>query len=215
MIGVDLVDPPLPADPIEIIGDPTARQVTDHEVHESSGPTRKKWIAAAEAEYEESFVRMNAIEQSTCADLERAGGPRGTLPMKVVWCVKPGGRYKCRAVVCGNFATRDPTEQVWTAQAETASVMCSLRLAVLRGWEVSKIDVKGAFMYAPLPPETHVVVRPPNSWCRLGIVPHGTLWTLRRAVYGLRCSPKAWGDERDRKFKSLVWEYDGHQYRSA
>ena len=64
--------------------------------------------------------------------------------MKLVWCIKSGGRYKCRAVVCGNFATRDPTEQVWTAQAETASVMCSLRLATLRGWEISKIDVKGA-----------------------------------------------------------------------
>merc|ERR1712219_86143 len=148
---------------------------------------------------------MCAIEESSCDDIERAGGHHRALPMKVVWCVKSGGRYKCRAVVCGNFATRDPTEQVWTAQAETASVMCALRLAILRDWEVSKVDVKGAFMYAPLPDDMHVVVRAPQSWSKLGIVRQGTFWTLRRAVYGLRCSPKAWGDERDRCFRSLAW----------
>merc|ERR1712240_621720 len=125
----------------------------------------------------------------------------------------PGGRYKCRAVVCGNFATKDPSEQVWTAQAETASVMCSLRLATLRGWEISKIDVKGAFMYAPLPSEMHVVVRAPNSWTRLGLIPPGTFWTLRRAVYGLRQSPKAWGDERDRRFRELHWKHGEIEYR--
>ena len=91
--------------------------------------------------------------------------------------------------------------------------MCALRLAVLRGWEVSKIDVKGAFMYAPLPTDMHVVVRPPNSWTRLGIVPPHTLWTLRRAVYGLRCSPKAWGDERDRNFTALSWQHNGKPHR--
>ena len=49
-------------------------------------------------------------------------------------------------------------------------------------------------MYAPLPSEMHVVVRAPGSWTRLGLIPPGTFWTLRRAVYGLRQSPKAWGD---------------------
>ena len=135
--------------------------------------------------------------------------------MKLVWCIKPGGRYKCRAVVCGNFAPHDPTAQVWTAQAETASVMASLRLAAIRSWEISKIDVKGAFMYAPLPQNMHVVVRAPGSWSKLGLVPPGTFWTLRRAVYGLRQSPKAWGDERDRQFHALSWQYEGATYRIA
>ena len=97
-------------DPLEILADPGARPVTDREVHDSTGPTRQKWVAAAEAEYQDSFLRMNAIEESSCGDIERVGGHRGALPMKVVWCIKSGGRYKCRAVVCGNFASRDPTE---------------------------------------------------------------------------------------------------------
>ena len=54
----------------------------------------------------DSFVRMNAIVESSWADLDQVGGTRGALPMKLVWCVKPGGRHKCRAVVCGNFDHR-------------------------------------------------------------------------------------------------------------
>ena len=124
--------------------------------------------------------------------------------MKAVWSKKEGGVPKCRGVICGNFQAKDPTEQVWTAQADTASVMCGLRLAQLRGWDVGKLDIKGAFMYAPLPADMHVVVRPPRSWQMMGLVPHGTLWTVQKAVYGLRASPRAWGIERDAKFGQSV-----------
>ena len=112
--------------------------------------------------------------------------------MKTVWTIKSDGRHKCRAVVCGNFAPKDPTEVVWTAQAETATVMAGLRLAMLRSWCIGKVDVKGAFMYAPLTEDMLVTIRPPQSWVRMGVVPSNVLWTLRKAVYGLRCSPKAW-----------------------
>ena len=49
-------------------------------------------------------------------------------------------------------------------------------------WSVGKLDVEGAFMYAPLPEGLIVVVRPPKIWETLGLVPPGTLWTLQRAV---------------------------------
>ena len=65
--------------------------------------------------------------------------------MKCVWTIKPGGLHKCRAVVCGNFVEKDPTEQVYTAQAETSSVMTGLKLATMRAWEVHKLDIKSAF----------------------------------------------------------------------
>ena len=87
----DLLDAPLPADPLNIVDYPTARIVTDREVQLSTSPTRKKWLAAAEAEYQDSFIRMSAIEESSCADIERAGGQRGALPMKIVWCIRAAG----------------------------------------------------------------------------------------------------------------------------
>ena len=114
---------------------------------------------------------------------------------------------------CGNFATKDPTEQVWTAQAETSSVMSGLRLAQLRRWSIAKLDVKGASMYAQLPDDLLIVVRPPKIWGKLGLVAPGVLWTLRKAVYGLRCAPRAWGLERDKQLRQARWTFQSNTYR--
>ena len=148
---------------------------------------------------------MGAVAVASSSDIQRAGGAHTALPMKVVWTQKPE-KKKCRAVVCGNFEEKDPTEQVWTAQAETSSVMSGLRLSQFRHWAVGKLDVKGAFMYAPLPGHMHVLVRPPRSWVRLGLVKEGELWVLQKAVYGLRIAPRAWGTERDTKLTKVVWQ---------
>ena len=169
-----------------------------------------QWYQAAEKELMESFQGMGAVSITTPEEKARC---HNVLPMKAVWTEKPGGRHKCRGVICGNFQQKDPTEQVWTAQADTASVMAGMRLAQLRRWNLAKLDIKGAFMYAPLPQDTLIIVRPPAAWIRMGIVPIGTLWTVRKAVYGLRVSPRAWGQERDAKFAAAVWQVDGQKYR--
>ena len=129
--------------------EPGSRTVTESEVRNSTGKENEGWRTAAFKEYQESFLEMQAITVSTPQEVAAAGGPSRALPMKLVWVQKPE-KKKCRAVVCGNFEEKDPTEQVWTAQAETSSVMAGLRLAQLEQWDVGKVDVKGAFMYDPL-----------------------------------------------------------------
>ena len=108
---------------------------------------------------------------------------------------------------------KDPTEQVWTAQADAASVMAGIRMAQLKEWELGKLDIKGAFMHAPLPEDMVVVVRPPRAWIRMGLIAEGTLWTCRKAVYGLRVSPRAWGLERDKKFRAVTWPVGKDTFR--
>eukprot|EP00974_Lingulodinium_polyedra_P102390 9914648-Lingulodinium_polyedra.AAC.1 len=63
--------------------------------------------------------------------------------MLLVYAQKGDGRQKARAVVCGNLERHDPTQTVWTAQAETSSLVAALRLAALRGWDVGAVDVSG------------------------------------------------------------------------
>ena len=92
---------------------------------------------------------MGAVTVTT--PQEKAKWGKAPLPMKAVWTIKPDDLHKCRGVICGNFQEKDPTEQLWTAQADTASVMAALRLSQLEDWDVSKLDIKGAFMYAPYP----------------------------------------------------------------
>ena len=58
-------------------------------------------------------------------------------------------------------------------------------MAAMRGWEVSKLDVKGAFLNAPIPQDELILVEPPKQWKDWGIVGKHVVWKLRRAVYGL------------------------------
>ena len=88
--------------------------------------------------------------------------------------------------VCGNFAEKDPLEQSWTAQAEPSSLLASLKVGVQNKWTVSKHDVKGAFLNAHLPKDKLVIVQPPDTWVKWGLVKPGETWTLDNAVYGLR-----------------------------
>ena len=121
------------------------------------------------------------------------------LPMLCVWTEKADKSKKCRACIMGNLEQLDAAAQVWTAQAETASFFTALKLSQLRGWKVSKHDVKTAFLNAPVPEDELVVLQPPKIWIEWGLVPANVLWTCDKAIYGLRKSPKWWGEERDRQ----------------
>ena len=186
--------------------------VEENKVREATGATRERWVTAAEKEYVENFIRMNAFTMTTPEELAEIGGLSKVLPMKCVWSIKKGDLYKCRAVVCGNYADKDPSEEVYTAQAETASVMLGLKYAQMSGWETWKLDVKSAFLNAPLPEELLVVVRPPRAWVRMGIVKASELWTCKKAAYGLRVSPRAWGIERDLRLRELSIKVGDQQY---
>ena len=63
-------------------------------------------------------------------------------------------------------------------------------MAVTKGWNISKHDVKAAFMNAAMPSDKTVIVAPPPQWIKWGLVEAGVTWTLDKAVYGLRESPK-------------------------
>ena len=47
---------------------------------------------------------------------------------------------------------------------------------------------------------------------KLGLLPEGTIWKLKKALHGLRTSPLAWEVERDNSLAELPWEIDGSWY---
>ena len=81
-----------------------------------------------------------------------------------------------------------------------------ISLASLYRWAVESWDVSTAFLYAPLIEKRDVYCKPPQVLVKLGLVQPGTVWKLKKAFYGLRTSPRAWEEERDRKLSSLTWD---------
>ena len=65
-------------------------------------------------------------------------------------------------------------------------------------WSIGSLDVRTAFLYAELDDEEDGIflVQPPAILVRMNLVKPGVLWKLKKALYGLRCAPKKWGQTR-------------------
>ena len=68
-------------------------------------------------------------------------------------------------------------------------------------------------MYAELIEEEDgiVIVQPPAVLVRLGLVPQGVMWKLKKALYGLRCAPKRWSQKRDSILSGLTCNVNGEK----
>ena len=111
-------------------------------------------------------------------------------------------KKKGRVVVCGNFQQVQPGEETCANTPSFPMLRTLISLASLYGWAVESWDVSTAFLYAPLIEKRDVYCKPPQVLVKQP----GTVWKLKKALYGLRTSPRAWEEERDRKLSSLTWD---------
>ena len=167
----------------------------------------KGWTTAFEVElfsFQTLDVKIDVREDTL--DLRRVT----ILPGKAVMVKKPNGdgthKKKARVVVCGNFQQVQPGEETCANTPSFPMLRVLVSLASLHGWSVASWDVSTAFLYASLPEEQELYCRPPNVLVRLGLVQPGIVWKLKKALYGLRTSPKAWEEERDQKLGQLKWD---------
>ena len=125
--------------------------------------------------------------------------------MKMVLTLKPiPGTHlkkkKARACVCGNYQRKSLGDLLYTANIDVTSIRLVLASAAQCGWGITVMDVVTAFLRAPMPEvsdEKAIYVKPPALFEQFGIVKPGTFWKLTKAVYGLRISPRLWGNERE------------------
>ncbi|CAK0796462.1 unnamed protein product, partial [Prorocentrum cordatum] len=159
------------------------------------------------------IVKGSGLSIVTRAEIAKMIGahsvePSEMLPMEVVAGQKAPGasgyrRFKARGCVCGAVG---PSEQTFTQHVDIASLRMALAVCAHRRWSVSALDVSTAFLSALLPVDKkRVVIRPPAIFVKFGLVPAGEHWAAERAIYGPRCSPKAWGDLRDAELRKLTF----------
>lgn len=99
-------------------------------------------------------------------------------------------KYKARLIAHGN---KDPAPADLTHYAPVAagkSVRLLLALAAHEDWPVWQLDIKTAFLYAPLKREIYIY--PPNGYRKVRDMRSHTLLRLHKALYGLRESPQSW-----------------------
>ena len=143
-----------------------SRGVSCHFQHAGFPVEEKRCFICKSSEHQEAVLEATVKEQ-------RSYGKR-PLPMLNVWSRTADGLRKCRSCIAGNLQHLDPAAQRWTAQAEPSSIFTAAKLAAVRGWKVSKLDVRGAFLNAPIPDDELILVQPPAQWVAWGIVEKNT-----------------------------------------
>eukprot|EP00435_Cladocopium_sp_Y103_P009390 s5129_g2.t1 len=175
-----------------------------------------EWIEAVDAEVRSLLEEKEAMEEVSgkrleelLQDAEARGVQVEFLPSKLVCTKKPGkrgGRHKIRWVICGNFEQVKEGENTFSSGADAAALRLLIVAASRFQWSAGTLDIKTAFLNACMDPDAQpslLLVKPPPILLEKKYMKPGTYYMPKRAVYGLRRSPKLWGDCRDDELHRL------------
>ena len=186
------------------------------DMRKMTGAERNEWFESTMSEVN-SLLQRGVITIVDSHDSSIRKDPTiERLPSSVIYTLKAaatkGGsrRKKCRVVVCGNHSTT--FEEVYTATLDSAISRLVTRYGAGKGYTFGSIDVRTAFLYAPIPEDRHIVIRPPKFLVELGVCNASDVWVLNRALYGLRESPRLWGQHRDEKLRDLTFRVGSDDY---
>ncbi|CAI7914880.1 unnamed protein product [Closterium sp. NIES-54] len=134
--------------------------------------------------------------RSTCTYVDAVPPPRANV-VDGMWFFKvkrPLGSppvFKVRYVARG-FSHREGVDffQTFAPTPKITTLRVLLHVAAQRDYELHSLEFSTTFLQGRLHEEIWLR-RPPGF---TGTFPHGTQWSLRRLVYGLRQSPREWHD---------------------
>ncbi|CAE7218324.1 RE2 [Symbiodinium natans] len=188
----------------------------------------ESWKPSMKDELGSLLEAHNAISPITYDEvkkLEESGVNVLWVPSKIVATIKAGtGRKKIRLVACGNFLSREKTRKsptlsrtdVFTSSLDSLSLRLQLAMASSRKWVLTSVDVKTAFLTAPIGGGRQlrtIVVKPARVLVEAGLVAPGQLFKVEKALYGLHQSPRDWSISRDTKLCALTWSVNGETRR--
>ncbi|CAE7215740.1 GIP, partial [Symbiodinium sp. CCMP2456] len=187
--------------PLEVVHNVAPAEVRSH---------LEKWRQAATTEVQ-SLETMGAIRRlrgQEARGILRSGDVE-IIPAKAVCTVKPGSPFKrkVRVVSCGNFASTTEETLLYAGGAGAETLRALLVHNGRRGRRCHSLDVKSAFLLAPIPAyvKKRYAVRPPKLLTELGICAADEIWMIERALYGFRESPRWWSVHRDSVLSTATW----------
>jgi len=148
-----------------------------------------KWNAAMKEE-------MHALQKNKTWELVPLPKGKKAVGCKWVFTVKqnPKGkvdRYKARLVAKGYSQTYGiDYDETFAPVAKMGTVRTLISCAVNFGWPLHQMDVKNAFLHGDLQEEVYMEI--PPGFANSQTV--GKVCRLKKSLYGLKQSPRAWFD---------------------
>ncbi|KAG7599419.1 Integrase catalytic core [Arabidopsis suecica] len=156
----------------------------------------KEWREAVKEE-------IGAMTRNHTWDEEILPSGKRTVSSKWVFTIKYKSngdieRYKARLVARGFTQTYGADyKETFAPVAKLHTVRVVLSLATNLSWDLWQMDVKNAFLQGEL--EDDVYMTPPPGL--EDTIDPGKVWRLRKAIYGLKQSPRAWYHKLSRTLK--------------
>jgi len=153
---------------------------------------------------------MNALKKNGTWEIVNLPREKKTVGCKWVFTVKCRAdgsieRYKARLVAKGFTQTHGiDYQETFAPVAKINSIRVLLSLAVSLNWPLHQLDVKNAFLNGDLEEEVFMSL-PPGFEEHLG---DGKVCRLRKSLYGLKQSPRAW-------FERFGKAVKGHGYTQS
>ncbi|CAL2227071.1 unnamed protein product [Prunus armeniaca] len=145
-----------------------------------------KWVQAIKEE-------MKALEKNQTWTLETIPRGKKTIGCRWVFTIKHNAdgsieRYKARLVAKGYTQTYGiDYEETFAPVAKLNTVRVLLSLAANLDWPLHQFDVKNAFLHGELTEEVYMDIPPGYN-----TIQTETVCRLRKALYELKQSPRAW-----------------------
>ena len=114
---------------------------------------------------------------------------------------KPDGSVRCRLVCRGFDQVVDDPDQTFASTPSLTTLKLLLTLAVTFGWNVFTGDISTAFLHALITGEDIFIIPPSEFYPDQNVV-----WKLKRALYGLKNSPRLWQDHFASVMKKLNFD---------
>ncbi|CAL1162674.1 unnamed protein product [Cladocopium goreaui] len=131
--------------------------------------------------------------------------------------VKPVKLSELEAHEDGNKTQATPVTaaDLYAGGADATAIRCMVRkTAMMDGWDMGVLDIKGAFLLAPRRREQECLMMtiPPKLLVQAGICPPEERWVIQKAMYGLKTSPADWSSFRDQRVKKFEWSSNGRSF---
>ena len=139
---------------------------------------------------------LDALEKNKTWELIYLPAGKRAVGCKWIYTVKqnPEGkieRYKARLVARGYSQTYGiDYEETFAPVAKMNTVRILISCATNFGWPLHQLDVKNAFLHGDLREDVYMEIPPGFSSPRTS----GKVCRLRKSLYGLKQSPRAWFD---------------------
>jgi hypothetical protein len=100
-------------------------------------------------------------------------------------------KVKSRLVVQAYNEQVDDRDDIYAATPLISALKVLLLLSLSLSWSIVGFDVNTAFLHASIPESSFVFIWPPKEYASEN---DSVVWQLKKSLYGLRTSPKAWQD---------------------